>query len=308
MEQIDFKTSLERNWAETTAAICHFIKEQVDSLKAEGMAIGISGGLDSAVVAMLGVRALGPTGVKGIFLPERDTSPASARLARLLSETGNFSLTERDITPDLKVLGGYRGAVSSLARFKAVNRFTFWTLNCLLRTEPYSTTLEKTNINILNQAIAFYRLKHRLRMALIFQHAEQNNLLVAGCLNLTEYMTGFFVPFGDSAADFAPILGLYKRQVRRLAEYLGVPKPIIERQPSPDLLPGIDDETALNISYKKLDLVLHGLEQKMPTQKIASGSDTAVEAVEKIEQLIRLSERLRTPIPSPDLSNGAEKN
>jgi len=301
MEQIDFKAALERNWEETTAAICHFIKEQVDSLETEGMAVGISGGLDSAVVAMLGVRALGPSRVKGIFLPERDTSPASAGLTRLLSEAGNFMLTERDITPDLKALGGYRGAIPSLVRFKAFNRLAFWTLNRLFRIDPYRMTLEKTNINTLNQAIAFYRLKHRLRMALIFQHAEQNNLLVAGCLNLTEFMTGFFVPFGDSAADFAPILGLYKSQVRRLAKYLKVPQPIIERLPSPDLLPGIDDEPALNISYEKLDMVLYGLEQKMPAKIIAAESSTTVEAIEKVEQLIRLSERLRTAIPSPGL-------
>ena len=221
----------------------------------------------------------------------------------MVAKEAGFSLEEIDLTPALDSLGCYRGAVAGLARSKAVNRLAFWSMRRLFGADPYRTTLEGTDNPVLNQAMAFFRLKHRLRMAVLYRRAEQEGLLVAGCLNLTEYLTGFFVRYGDNAADLAPILSLYKSQVRRLASHLGVPEPIITKPPSPDLLPGIVDETALGIPYEKLDLVLHALKEGLPQADIADRVEVSPAAVKRVKQLVELSERFRKTVPYPELAS-----
>ena len=138
-----------------------------------GLVIGISGGLDSAVVSFLGVKALGAHKVKGLFLPERDTEATSRHHARLIAEKGGFSLKEIDLTPPLEKLGCYRGTVAQLTRSKAITRMAFWSLQHLVQIDPDQVTLGETVSAALNQAIAFYRLKQRLRMAVLYQYAEQ---------------------------------------------------------------------------------------------------------------------------------------
>ncbi|MBC7325099.1 MAG: NAD(+) synthase, partial [Moorella sp. (in: Bacteria)] len=177
----------------------------------------------------------------------------------------------------------------------------FWGMAGLGKAKPFLLTMEGGQAEIIRQAIAFYRIKHRLRMVVLYRYAEENGLLVAGCLNRTEYLTGFFVRYGDSAADLAPILPLYKTQVRRLAEYLGVPKTIIEKPPTPDLIPGITDEIALGVSYATLDLILAGLEEGLAPDALAEKLSVPPETVSHVERLVQMSAPWRRDIPSPDL-------
>ncbi len=123
----------------------------------------------------------------------------------------------------------------------------------------------------------------------------------AGCLNLTEQLTGLFVPFGDSAADIVPLLPLYNSEVRGLGRHLGVPQNVIDREPTPDLLPGIFDETALGITYTKLDLLLHALQEGESDEAIAARAGTDKDTVKRITKLTALANRLNRPVPAPDL-------
>lgn len=93
-------------------------------------------------------------------------------------------------------------------------------------------------------------------MLLLYNYAELDNLLVLGTCNKTEKTIGFFVKYGDAAADASPLEGLYKTQVYQLAKFLSIPEEIIERPPSPDLLPGITDEYAIALAYETLDRIL----------------------------------------------------
>ncbi len=303
MKDFNFNSTLELDPEEITETICHFIAEQVSASRAAGLVVGISGGLDSAVVAALGARALGPEKVKGLFLPERDTARDSYECARQAAACTGIRFEEFNLTPALEKLGCYRGAVAGATRSKAVNRLAVWGLNRFFNIDPYRVTLERTDNKTLNKAISQFRLKHRLRMAVLYQHSDQENLLVAGCLNLTEYLTGFFVQFGDSAADLAPILDLYKSQVQDLAGYLEVPSRILDRPPSPDLLPGILDETALGITYEKLDLVLSALRKGYSAEKIAEQLALPPEAVERIKNIVTSSKHLREPVPYPAIQD-----
>jgi len=117
---------------------------------------------------------------------------------------------------------------------------------------------------------------------------------VVGCANRTEYLIGFFVKFGcDHAADIMPLLNLYKSQVVMLAEYLKIPKTIVTKAFSPDVLPGIEDEEALGIPYRKLDLVLLGLEKDYPISKIMAEVEVSEEEIKKIKRLLEMSRHLR---------------
>jgi len=304
MAELNLQSTLALNREKATKDICRFISDQVSETGSRGLVVGISGGLDSAVVTSLGARALGADRVKGLFLPERDTEADSYACAREVAEATGIRYEEFNLTPALEQLGCYKGAVAEAIRNKTINRLAIWGLNRFFNIDPYRVTLEKTDNRTLNRAIAVFRLKHRLRMAVLYQHADQENFLVGGCLNLTEYLTGFFVHFGDSAADIAPILDLYKSQVQDLARHLDLPRRVIKKAPSPDLLPGIIDETALQVTYEKLDLILYALRKGYLEEEIGKEVETTPETVTRVKQFVQLSERLRKPIPSPKLPGG----
>jgi len=164
---------------------------------------------------------------------------------------------------------------------------------------PFLSGLEGTSFGPLKRANAYYRMKHRVRMVLLYSYAEHQNLLVVGTANKTEFLTGFFVKYGDGAADIMPLLPLYKTQVRQLAKFLQVPEKIISKAPSPDLIPGITDEFAMGITYEKLDLVLIGLEANMEVEGIAETSRVSRKTIEYVRELGKRSEHMRKPPLAP---------
>ena len=139
-------------------------------------------------------------------------------------------------------------------------------------------------------------------MVLLYLHGEIENRLVVGAANRTEYSIGYFVKHGcDDATDIMPLLNLYKTQVRELARYLNIPSRIIEKPPSPDILPGIIDEEAIGIPYEKLDLILLALEKGWEIGEIAKVLEIEEEKVVYAKKLIQKSEHMRelyVPFPS----------
>jgi NAD+ synthase len=131
-------------------------------------------------------------------------------------------------------------------------------------------------------------------MVLLYLYGEVGNKLVAGAANKSEYQIGYFVKHGcDDATDIMPLLNLYKTQVRELARYLGIPSRIIEKPPSPDILPGIVDEEAIGISYEKLDLILLALDKGWEIVEIAQALEIEEKEVRDVKNLIQKSEHMR---------------
>ena len=131
-------------------------------------------------------------------------------------------------------------------------------------------------------------------MVLLYLYAEVGNRLVVGAANKSEYQIGFFVKHGcDDAADIMPLLNLYKTQVRELARFLNVPSRIIEKPPSPDIIPGIIDEEATGIPYEKLDLILLALERGWENPTIAETLKVEEEKVRYVNSLVGKSEHMR---------------
>jgi len=282
----------------------NFIKTSVSDFNREGSIVGLSGGLDSSVVLALSVAALGGSKVLGLIMPERDSSQDSESDARFLAEPLGVRVEKIELTPILTEMGIYKHIPRAIFAHKriagAAVKEGYKLYTRLSGEKPFLSELEGTNFGHLKRANAYYRMKHRLRMVILYSYAEHENLLVMGTVNKTESLTGFFVKYGDSAADIMPLLPLYKTQVRQLAEFFHIPERIINKAPSPDLIPGITDEFAIGITYEKLDLILAGLNMNMEVDNIGKESRVRRETIEYVKELVARSKHMRIPPLVPD--------
>jgi len=122
-------------------------------------------------------------------------------------------------------------------------------------------------------------------MVVLYYEAERRGYAVVGTTNKTEYLTGFYVKWGDDSNDIEPLMHLYKTQVLDLAKLLAIPHSIIDKKPSPDLAPGITDEYAMGITYKDLDRILEKIECSMP---LVEEDPTLVKRVQDIVSAARV--------------------
>ncbi len=278
---------LKLNCASETERICAFIREQLRAMRRDGIVIGISGGIDSALSAALSVKAIGKDKVLGLILPDKDSSPESEEFACKHAKNLGIKVEKIDITPVLEAFGTYekRNAVA-----KAI--FPEFANNYKLKITLPSDILNKDNFNFFTLTIAApdgsiktARLnneqakgiiaatstKHRTRMMAQYYHAEKNNYLVCGTTNKSEALQGLFVKYGDGGVDIEPIAHLFKNQVFQLAESLGVIEEIIKRAPCPDTYsaPVTDEEWYFRMPYKQLDLLLYAWENKINISEIS---------------------------------------
>lgn len=240
------------------AKIAEFISMSVDNAGAKGAVLGLSGGIDSALTAFLAVRALGKERVLALLMPERDiTPPEDVEDAREVVRLLGIRSIEMDLSP---ILDGY-GKVLPSERVREVPR------------------------------LVAGNLKARVRMTLLYWHANLENLLVLGTGNKTEIMLGYSTKHGDAAADILPLGGLYKKEVRSLARRLGVPGKIIEKEPTAGLWPGQTDEGEMGITYADADAILEGLETGLGTEELTK--TYGPEKVELVIERIRRSQHKR---------------
>lgn len=246
-----------------------FIKEKMQELGRKGVLLGLSGGIDSAVVASLAARAVGPECVSCVFMPEKHTSRDSGKHAQLVASRLGVRYKINNITPKLKNFGFYRFVPGNFT-ISMVRKV----LLSVVRSQDessFESGLGKSNSKFIAQANAFYRIKPRMRMMVLYEQSEREDLLVVGTANRSEYDIGLYASHGcDDAVDIMPIRHLLKTQVIQLAEYLDVPKEIIEKPPSPDFIAGMTDEGIIGLSYEILDLILLGLELGYPSANIAA--------------------------------------
>ncbi|NLW44205.1 MAG: NAD+ synthase [Syntrophomonadaceae bacterium] len=196
--------------------LTEWIREKTIAAGCEGVVVGISGGIDSAVVAALAVRAF-PGRTLGVIMP-CESQPEDVEHGHLVAQKYGFELKVVDLLPIYKalveILGEGDGPRSGLAR---------------------------ANI------------KPRLRMITLYYFAQERNYLVLGTGNKSELTIGYFTKYGDGGVDLEPIGDLVKSQVRELARYLEVPEAIINKPPSAGLWAGQTDEGEMGLSYEELD-------------------------------------------------------
>jgi NAD+ synthase len=236
--------------------IVSFIKEAVETYHFGGIVIGISGGIDSAVAAALCVRAIGKQYVRGLILTERDSAAQTRKDAGIVCDHLGISYRCRDLSGVLRKMGVYRLVPPvwfTPVRFRERYVRNRWRN---LSADPFIDDLENRGDREFRKGLAYYRIKHRTRMAVLYMEAEKRGYAVTGTTNRTELSTGFYVKYGDEAADIDPLAHLYKTSVVRMGGELGLPEKILSKAPSPDLLPGITDESVLGMNYEDLDRIL----------------------------------------------------
>ena len=225
---------------DTTVArrvIVDFIRSQLRQAGFERAVLGLSGGIDSALVAYLVADAIGADRLLCVLLPYRSSSPASRGDAEEVVRRLGCAAELVEITP---MVDGYFDAVADRAEASPLRRGNFMA---------------------------------RMRMAVLYDRSVTWGGLVVGTGNKTESLIGYTTLFGDSACAFNPIGDLYKSQVRQLAEAMGVPNGIIAKAPSADLWPGQTDEAEAGFSYPELDRLLFWLvdKRRSPDELVAKG-------------------------------------
>ena len=225
---------LELDLAEVEKRIRRVIKEYVENAGADGIVLGLSGGIDSGTVAALSSLSIGGDQVMGLMLPEKETyNSKDIDDAKFVAEKFGLITQVCDITPVLESF------------YKAIPIF-----------DP-ADRLCKGNI------------KARTRMIYLYYYANKLNKIVCGSSDKSETMMGYFTKWGDIAADISPLMDLYKTQVRKLAVHLGFPAELAEKPSTPALWPDQLAETELGMKYENLDLILYGLERFMTPEEIA---------------------------------------
>jgi NAD+ synthase len=274
--------------ARVAAGIEGSIREQVLAvLRRRGAVVGLSGGIDSSVVAALCARALGKDRVVGLLMPERDTSSDSSRLGRLLADQLGIRCHVEDIAPALAGLGCYQRQLEAI-RMAVPEYGEGWKCKLTLPSLLDGDRLSITALTVADpagrqrsvrmapaaylQLVAATNFKQRTRKMMEYYHADRLQYAVAGTPNLLEYDQGFFVKQGDGAADFKPIAHLYKTQVFALAEHLGVPEEIRRRPPTTDTfsLPQTQEEFYFALPFREMDLCLWAHDHSVPPAEAAA--------------------------------------
>jgi NAD+ synthase len=266
--------------------ICAFIQDQVRKKKDDGIVVGVSGGIDSALCSELCVKVLGKEKVFGLILPEKESNPVSERYARKQIEKIGIDYETVDITPTLAGFGtyerrdkiireifpefddSYKLKITLPPDLLARDAFNFFTLT--IEDSQGNQKSARLKKKYLNGIIAATDTKQRTRMMHLYYYAEKMNYTVCGTTNRSETNQGFFVKFGDGGVDIEPIGHLYKSQVYQLSEYMGVIDEIIQRAPSPDTFSFqvSDEEFYFRMPYDKLDLLLYAWENKVPIEDV----------------------------------------
>ena len=231
-----------------------FVHDEVQKAGLERAVLGLSGGIDSSLVAFLAARALGPSNVTGFILPYRASDPQSEADARLVAEATGIRIERIDITPQVDA---YFAAYPDAGALRRGNKMA------------------------------------RERMTILYDHSAVLGALVLGTSNKTELFLGYGTIYGDMASAINPIGDLYKTQVWALSRAMGVPARVIDKHPSADLWAGQTDEADLGFTYAEVDELLHFMVERRYRHEelIALGFDARF--VHRVEDLVTRSQYKR---------------
>jgi NAD+ synthase len=249
------KIDLTIDFKEASIVIKDFIKTYVKNSNCKGIVVGLSGGVDSAVTAILCRDAFGKKYVKCLFLPDETTPKNDYKHYELIVNKFGLSHEKKDICSAVKELNS----------------------KCIIKPDKY----------------ALANIKARARMILLYEYANMTQSLICGTSNKSEILVGYFTKYGDGGVDLMPIGDLYKTQVWKLAKFLKVPKEIISKPPTAGLWKGQSDEEELKLSYKQLDKILAGLERKIDLKDIAKIVNVKKSEVTRIKEMRIRSEHKR---------------
>lgn len=276
------------------------IRDQVcKQLRRKGVVVGLSGGVDSSVVAALSVRALGADRVVGLFMPESESSSDSLRLGHLVADVLGIRTILEDIAPVLNAARCYQRRDEAIRTLipdygpdykskivlpNILEGAGYKIFSLVVQSPAGAQTTARMTAEAYLAVVAATNFKQRARKMIEYYHADRFHYAVAGTPNRQEYDQGFFVKNGDGAADLKPIAHLYKTQVYQLAEYLNIPEEIRQRPPTTDTysLPQTQEEFYFSLPYDKFDLCLYGKNHNVPAAEVAEAAGLTPAQVETV--------------------------
>jgi NAD+ synthase len=245
---------VDQDFGKISKRIGHFISDYVSKSSANGMVIGLSGGLDSSVVLKLAVNALSSSRVLGIVMPSNATPKEDVEHAIDLASSSEIKYKIIDINPLL---------------------------------QKYAEVLPEDKK-------ARGNLMARVRMNILYYYANINGYIVSGTSDKSEIMIGYYTKWGDGAADILPIADLYKTQVRALAKHLDIPKVIVEKKSSPRLWLNHLAEDEIGMDYETIDPILYLLvDRKIKPKDVARRLGMPAKEVNRIRVMIKSSAHKR---------------
>ncbi|MSM41379.1 MAG: NAD+ synthase [Geobacter sp.] len=235
-----------------------FVREEVTKVGLKKVVLGLSGGIDSALVAHLAAEGLGPENVHAIVMPYKASNPESEAHARLVAENLGISYQVIEITP---MVDAYFNLFPDADPMRRGNKMA------------------------------------RERMTILFDHSAALGALVLGTSNKTELLLGYGTLYGDMASALNPIGDLYKSQVWELSEEMKVPRAVIDKQPSADLWAGQTDEQELGFTYRAVDELLYRMVDLRMTRDELLASGLAPDFIDQIQRKVQNSHfKRRLPV------------
>ncbi|MEW6043682.1 MAG: NAD+ synthase [Thermoproteota archaeon] len=249
---------IKQDYAKIQSNIETFLRQQLTN--AEGFVFGLSGGIDSAVIAHICARSFKDRSL-ALIMPDSKVSP-------------------KEETEDALYLVDNLGIDYKLIDISMIH-------------SQFANIIEP-------QDIALGNLRARIRAALLYYYANLKNYLVVGSSDKSEYLIGYFTKFGDGSADILPIVSLYKSQVREFAKFLKIKDSIVSKKSSPHLWKGHTAEDEIGVTYDEIDAVLYCLiDKKISVEQTISATDIDKNKIERIHQMHQKSEHKRAMPPKP---------
>ncbi|MBN1467980.1 MAG: NAD+ synthase [Fusobacteriaceae bacterium] len=245
---------LDLNLELTEKILVDFVREEVHKTGFKKVLLGLSGGIDSGLVAYIAAKALGPENVMGIMMPYKQSSKESIEHAKLVVEDLGIESMLIEITP---MVDAYFNLFPDMNSMRKGNKMA------------------------------------RERMTILYDFSAKNNALVLGTSNKTELLLGYSTQWGDSASAINPIGDLFKTQVWALSEHIGVPNELINKKPSADLWEGQSDEDELGFSYAMADSILYDMIDERKSNEELIDSGFSQEFIEKVYKKIKFSQYKR---------------
>ena len=297
------------------SAVCDMV---LCKLRRKGVVVGISGGVDSSVVAALCVRALGSKRVVGVLMPERESSDESRRLGYQLAEYLGIRTVLEDISRVLEAAGCYQRRDDAIRKLvpefgpaqkckiviPELSTGARYAVPSLVIASPDGRPKKiRLTAEVYLEIVAATNFKQRVRKILEYHHADRLQYAVAGTPNRLEYDQGFFVKNGDGAADLKPIAHLYKSQVYQLAEYLDLPREIREQPSTTDTFPmsQSQEEFYFSVPLRTLDLCMYGKNHGFSREEIGAMTGLALKDVKAVCDFIDAKRKATAYLHQPPL-------
>jgi NAD+ synthase len=238
--------------------VVDFVREEIHKTGLKKGILGLSGGIDSALVAFIAAEALGPENVYAVCMPYKSSNPESEAHARVVAQACGVNFSVVPITP---MVDAYFELFPNADNMRRGNKMA------------------------------------RERMTVLFDHSALHSALVLGTSNKTELLLGYGTLYGDMASALNPIGDLYKSQIWQLSEEMGVPQEVIDKKPSADLWAGQTDEQELGFTYRDVDELMYRMVDLRMTEEELLAEGFAREFIHNVGERIKNSHfKRRLPI------------